>query len=413
MRKILLLLLLATLVFPALAQRRKKTPIVQPKINYTELLQQYDFEEAAKQLQNLIASTPSPEKKDSLLQFLHQAELGAKMLPSTQKVVFIDSLVVDKELLLNVLQLSEETGRWVQSSALFRPNAAPYQIGKVAFVNALNNAAFFSASPSQEGFLQLQAAHRSEQQWSTPSPLQGIDENYLEPDYPFVQSDGVTLYFSAKGEEALGGYDIFVTRYNPETRQYVRPTNIGFPFNSPANDYFYAVDPTAGIGFFATDRCQPEGKVCIYTFVPTNERTTYSTADLAALRAAAQLSSISASQEAEKEIFQAFLKQQQQAKLTVAPKSETFRFVVNDNQVCTTLSDFHHDQARQLAKQWLELQAAYHAMQQHHETIQKEYATLRTQRLYTQLRNMEVQLNELQNQLQTTAKNIRRLELQD
>lgn len=411
MRKFLLLLLIATFVLSSAAQRRRKVPVVQPKINYTELLQHYEFSEAAKQLNSVIAATSSPEKRDSLQHLLRQAEQGFQMLHATQRVVFVDSLVVDKNLLLTVLQLSEETGRWTKTSDLFQPGSAPKHIGEVAFINSLNNAAFFSASPQENG-LQLQSAHRSEQRWSSPMALQGIDNTYVAPDYPFVQSDGVTLYFAAKGEESLGGYDIFVTRYNPETRQYVRPSNLGFPFNSPANDYFYAVDPVAGIGFFATDRRQPEGKVCIYTFIPTTERTTYSSEDMVTLRAAAQISSIAASQEGQMEVLQAFLRKQQQADLSPTPKKETFRFVVNDEKVYTTLSAFRQPQARRLVEQWLELQGAYETMQQRHEAVQKEYAALRTQRLQTLLRNMEVQLKDLRLQLQSTVKEIRRIELQ-
>jgi predicted RNase H-like nuclease (RuvC/YqgF family) len=47
------------------------------------------------------------------------------------------------------------------------------------------------------------------------------------------------------------------------------------PFNSEANDYMYAIDETNRIGYFASDRRQPEGKVCIYIFVPSETRKTY------------------------------------------------------------------------------------------------------------------------------------------
>lgn len=412
MRKFLLLLLITTLIAPSFAQRRRRNSVVHPKFNYTELLQHYDFSEAAKQLSAAIAIASTPEKKDSLQQLLHQAELGVQMLYSTQRVVFVDSLVVDKSIVLTVLQLSEETGRWTKTADLFQQGAAPAHIGEVAFVNSLNNAAFFSASTQNNG-LQLQSAHRSEQQWSNPMALQGIAPTYVLPDYPFVQSDGVTLYFAAQGEESIGGYDIFVTRYNPETRQYVRPSNLGFPFNSPANDYFYAIDPVAGIGFFATDRRQPEGKVCIYTFIPTAERTTYNSDDILSLRAAARIASIAASQEEQKEVLQAFLNKQQQAKLSPIPQKEAFRFVINDEKVYSSLAEFRRPRARRLMQQWLEQQNAYKRILLRHDSVQKEYAHLRLQRLQSQLRNMEVQIKEVQHQLHQMVKEIRRFELQD
>jgi hypothetical protein len=50
------------------------------------------------------------------------------------------------------------------------------------------------------------------------------------------------------------------------------------PFNSEANDYMYAIDEFNHIGYFASDRRQPEGKVCIYVFIPSESRRTYDSA---------------------------------------------------------------------------------------------------------------------------------------
>ena len=88
-------------------------------------------------------------------------------------------------------------------------------------------------------------------------------------------ADGVTFYFAGKGEESIGNYDIFVTRYDSRSGSFLKPENIGMPFNSEANDYMYAIDETNRIGYFVSDRRQPEGKVCIYIFVPSETRKTY------------------------------------------------------------------------------------------------------------------------------------------
>ena len=47
------------------------------------------------------------------------------------------------------------------------------------------------------------------------------------------------------------------------------------PFNSPANDYMYAIDEFNNIGWFASDRYQPDNKVCIYVFVPNSSKEVY------------------------------------------------------------------------------------------------------------------------------------------
>ena len=91
---------------------------------------------------------------------------------------------------------------------------------------------------------------------------------------PFVLSDGVTIYYATDGE-GLGGYDIFVTRYNTNTDSYLTPENVGMPFNSPYNDYMYVIDEYNNLGWFTSDRFQPEEKVCIYVFIPNSSKQTY------------------------------------------------------------------------------------------------------------------------------------------
>ena len=102
-------------------------------------------------------------------------------------------------------------------------------------------------------------------------PVAGFDTGGND-DFPFLLSDGTTLYFASDGEGSIGGYDIFVSRMNTEDGCFLRPDNLGMPFNSPANDYMMAINEVANLGWFASDRNQPQGKVCVYVFVPNDKR---------------------------------------------------------------------------------------------------------------------------------------------
>ncbi len=102
---------------------------------------------------------------------------------------------------------------------------------------------------STDGKMQLYSRIRLLDGWSEPEPLTSLNEQG-NVNYPFLMSDGITLYYASDGEGSLGGYDIFVTRYDSENSNYLRPDNIGMPFNSPANDYMYAIDESNNIGWF-------------------------------------------------------------------------------------------------------------------------------------------------------------------
>ena len=416
MKKRLLFLLLAVSLgtLSLSAQRKRMVRPTTPKPTLTECVAHYNFSAAAQILHEMAAKAPRPPLRDSLLAEGRQMERAADFLPNTERVVFIDSVVLDKTQLLSALHLSADAGRLVPTSSLFRSNPVRgLQIGLVTYINSLETSAFCSRS-EPGGTLRLHSAYRSANGWEQPRPLEGIDNTFQQADMPYLLSDGTTLYFAAEGQESVGGYDIFVTRYNPETRQYVRPTNIGMPFNSPANDYLYLIDEGSGVGYFATDRRQPMGKVCLYTFLPNAERTTYDAANTApdSLVRAAQIYRIADTQMGyEREI--AKVQAHRKALFTSnASNSSDFRFVLNDEQICRSLSDFKNPQARQQAKKWYELQRQFAEFSQRRDAWQRDYAERRTERLAQQLRQLESQISQLDKQLRQMAKIIRQLELQ-
>ncbi|MGZ3863229.1 MAG: hypothetical protein ACXVPN_12480 [Bacteroidia bacterium] len=76
--------------------------------------------------------------------------------------------------------------------------------------------------------------------WSPePFNISTINSPYDE-EYPFLSPDGKTLYFSSKGFENMGGYDIFKSTWNEETESWGTPVNMGSPINSPYDDIYFA-----------------------------------------------------------------------------------------------------------------------------------------------------------------------------
>ena len=185
----------------------------------------------------------------------------AQMLAATQQIMFIDSMVVDKRDFVKHIPLSMECGTLEMQDSLG------------TYTNELGEhrlAAFLDPSDS---LCHIYASDYIGQQWTEPVVAEGISDD--SANFPFLMPDGITLYLAQKGEKSLGGYDLFVTRYDGDTGSYLRVENIGMPFASEANDYLYAIDEKYQLGYFVTDRRQPEGKVCIYVFVPNQTRKVY------------------------------------------------------------------------------------------------------------------------------------------
>ncbi|MEI7594884.1 MAG: OmpA family protein [Bacteroidota bacterium] len=72
-------------------------------------------------------------------------------------------------------------------------------------------------------------------------PAQNLGESINsseDEDAPFISDDGVTLYFSSKGHESMGGFDIFTSTLS-EDGFWSEAENIGYPINSTSDDVFY------------------------------------------------------------------------------------------------------------------------------------------------------------------------------
>ena len=191
------------------------------------------------------------------------------MREMTQQIVIIDSVVTDKDNFLAQFRLSSETGTLMTTSQFFKKALSGY-----AFLNEMGNKVYFSRTDA-DGHFRLYTSDKLGTAWSEATPLRGLSEGFSDADYPFMMNDGITFYFAAKGDESIGGYDIFFTRYDSRGGRFLKPENIGMPFNSEANDYMYAADEESGIGYFVSDRRQPEDKVCVYIFILPETRRSY------------------------------------------------------------------------------------------------------------------------------------------
>ena len=73
---------------------------------------------------------------------------------------------------------------------------------------------------------------------TTPLNISAINSPFDE-EYPCLSRDGKTLYFSSRGFENMGGYDIFKSIWEEDTQTWSKPVNLGSPINSPFEDIYF------------------------------------------------------------------------------------------------------------------------------------------------------------------------------
>ena len=351
---------------------------------------------------------PTPE------QIEHQAKLE-RMTEKTQRIMFIDSVVVPKKKFLSAYHLSPEVGQVARYQDIFHTKQQP---NAYVHVNELASHCYLSMAPTN-ATMQLYKSDNLDNRWSRPHFLKGINDKaqFRRVNYPFMMGDGQTFYFAAEGGDGLGGYDIYVTRYDAEENQFLHPVNIGMPFNSEANDYLYVIDEYSNLGWFATDRNQSKDSVCVYLFIPPAGRQTYSSTGLNAEEIApfARIDRIADTwtdqavrQEALARLQKVTHRQHQE------PVSQEFSFIVNDDVTYTILSDFRAPSNSERCQELLALRQQYQRLQTALDKA-RDYYTQAAQDERDDLRE-EILASErtqyqLQRQIRETEKTIRNNEI--
>jgi tetratricopeptide (TPR) repeat protein len=101
--------------------------------------------------------------------------------------------------------------------------------------------------------------------WSEPENLGPEINTKFDEDAPFLSADGMTLYFSSKGHDGVGGYDIFKSKFIDG--KLTAPVNMGLPLNSPLDDIYIIIDDNStDEGFFSSNREGGNGDMDIYSF---------------------------------------------------------------------------------------------------------------------------------------------------
>ena len=327
------------------------------------------------------------------------------MFKSVEKVAVIDSFLINKAQFLEAYKISSTSGKLQWNDA---KNGTIYE-------NEMGNKRIISEM--KDSLMQLYTQERLLDGWGEKNAIESLNED-CNVNFPFLMGDGTTLYYASDGEGTLGGYDIFVTRYDSEDNTYLRPSNIGMPFNSAANDYMYAIDEFNNLGWFVTDREQPADMVCVYVFIPNESKQTYNyeATDPNVIKEAATLRSIQATWTDEDQVRAG---RQRLANLKYAKEEDAkkadFHFIVDDSATYTSWSDFRSKEAQNAYRQLLQKEKDLNQLQTSLTKKREEYASengVGKKKLEPSILDLEKRIPQLIEETEKLTYEVRRLEIE-
>lgn len=342
---------------------------------------------------------------------IDKAKRELKFIKRVEKVIFVDSIVVDKDNFIAAYGFGNECGTIASTRRLMGGGASE----GVAYRTDMRDKIYYS-DIDENGVMQLYMCYKMLDEWSKPSMLIGLPEG--DKNYPYLLSDGVTIYFANENAMGLGGYDIYVTRYNSATNRYLTAENIGMPFNSAANDYMMVIDEINNLGWFATDRNQADSMVCIYTFIPneTKQYYDYASSDRRSLLQASYIHSIASTQTDEQAVSEAQQRLFKMSLNVVKEKNDVdFVFIIDDFTDYHTLDDFKNPEARQLYLDWEKQKKLLQEQKEQLSALRIQYTQATAnerKKISNELLQLEHQYEAMETQTMTMERKIRNKEIE-
>ncbi|HAN76716.1 MAG TPA: hypothetical protein DCQ31_02500 [Bacteroidales bacterium] len=122
--------------------------------------------------------------------------------------------------------------------------------------------------------------HDEKSRWDEPINLGSNINTPYDEEGVFVHPDNRTLYFSSKGHNSMGGYDIFKSTRD-KTGKWGKPVNLGYPINTPDDEVFFSMAANGKHAYFSTSRAGGYGSRDVYriTFLGPEKPTLLSNED--------------------------------------------------------------------------------------------------------------------------------------
>jgi len=238
-------------------------------------LKKYRFKEALESFQWFEKSAGRKQIKDfNLSLYLSMAQNGIYLTK------YIREPVVYQKKLWNLNEFYQSyffenlEGNFKTKNEFFdEPNDSLNFISVLFVPQKLDNGdnIYFSAINEKRGDYDIYSITRlTDTTWSKPENLGDVINTPFDDNFPFMHSDGSTLYFASKGHYSMGGYDLYKSIRNWNTLQWSEPENLDFPVNSPYDDILFVSSPNKKTAYFASNRAVDSGNVMVYKIKLTN-----------------------------------------------------------------------------------------------------------------------------------------------
>lgn len=202
----------------------------------------------------------------------------AKRMPNTINSAYIEEIVglsadgetmliaVDNEYGMDDIFISTKSKKNFLRSERLGNTVNTLNREKAAMISPDGNWLFFSSdTPGGYGGLDIYYSKKLPNgDWSFPFNAGNIINTEYDDNFPYIAPDGTTFYFASQGHNSIGGYDLFVSKWDEQNLLFSTPENVGYPINTPDDNRTISVSKSGRYAYVSDFRENGLGELDIY-----------------------------------------------------------------------------------------------------------------------------------------------------
>lgn len=265
MRKVIVCILL-TIVTAGTVLRGQELPVrVQRLVDQADsLLKAYFFDDAIEKYYQAAEYAEDEPTQNVLLKRIQQANNALTMTEFCAEPHVVERQRFSRKDFFQYYPLKSQS--WHAS-----PNPLDSLEGYPTYFPRGDKSIIFSALDFA-GTRSLFVTHFTDTLWTAPRLLGESLTTMGSEIFPMLSPDGKTLYFASDELYGMGGFDLYSSTWDPETKSWQDPVNMGFPFNSPGDDFLLMDTDDGKYTIFASNRDCSRDSVYVYVVDYTASR---------------------------------------------------------------------------------------------------------------------------------------------
>ncbi len=227
----------------------------------------YQFEAAKKDYNTYLTKRSKKDSRYPVEREIQMCENGKHLLSTFTDIVVMDKQQIGEDKFYDIYHDSKTIGGQIIRNYDFQSKIDKKK-GHVPTVHFPPNAKriFYASYGDDEDtgkdiYMRVKLPNGK---WGEPQKVRGGVNTDQDEEYPFLHASGDYLYFSSKGHNSMGGFDVFMSKLDPNTNTFGTAENVDFAISSPNDDLFYVVDSLYQNAYFASARSSENGKLHVY-----------------------------------------------------------------------------------------------------------------------------------------------------